>query len=82
MFVWYIPLIHQSKEKDMITTVEVRHLIVGDELSGGCVVTTAPWEDTSTPKGKMYINVKYPKEKEGGFTRTWGKYTKVGVKNR
>lgn len=66
----------------MITQIEVRHLKVGDVLSGGCVVTHAPWEDTQTPKNKMHINVQYPKEKEGGFTRTWGKYTKVGVKNR
>lgn len=60
-------------------TKEARFLRKGEKLSSGAVVTSDPWQDTTTPKGKVYINIQYPKEKEGGYTRTWGKYTKIGV---
>lgn len=58
---------------------QVQYLRKGDKISSGAIVTSDPWIDTTTPSGKMFINIKYPKDPENGYTRTWGKYTEIGI---
>lgn len=58
--------------------VQVKDLRKGDVLSSGAVITSNPVELVHTPKGKVTIGVRYPKESQA-YARTWGKYTEVTV---
>lgn len=62
-----------------VTKREVRHLRVGDVLSGtGGKVVQAPVAGLKTPPGKMEIVIQYPNGRTIG--KIWGKYSIVGIK--
>lgn len=73
--VYYIYIMITTKHIDK----ETRFLSKGDKLTSGAVVTCSPWSDSKTPSGKIHVGIQYPGEPEGGYKRTWGKYTKIGV---
>jgi len=66
------------------TKVEAQYLKKGDQifaLNGTATVTDDAWVSTSTPKGKVYVNVLWP-NKEKAYTSTWNKRTIIAVLNR
>jgi hypothetical protein len=62
-----------------VTKREVRHLRVGDVLSGtGGKVVSAPTSGLKTPPGKIEVVIEYPNGRKIG--KIWGKYTVVGIR--
>jgi hypothetical protein len=65
--------------------VQTRDLQPGDVLTGGEIILARPYPETNPREGrnKMRVTLQMPKgSKYDVETRTWGKFTAIGVVNR